>query len=89
MAQLIADRRDIDFVLYEQMQIDELLKTEKYKDLNRKLFDMVLTEARNLSIKEILPTFSEGDEEGIKFESGQVHCCIIGSVRPFRSMKSE
>ena len=28
MAQVIADRRDIDFVLYEQLKIDELTKFE-------------------------------------------------------------
>jgi len=50
MAQLISDRRDIDFVLYEQLQIEELAKTEKYRGLNRKMFDMVISEARNLGI---------------------------------------
>ena len=29
MAQLIADRRDIDFVLYEQLEIENLLKTKR------------------------------------------------------------
>lgn len=72
MAQLISERRDIDFVLYEQMGIEDLLKTEKYRDLNRKMFDMVISEARNLGIKEIYPTYTEGDREGIKFENGKV-----------------
>jgi alkylation response protein AidB-like acyl-CoA dehydrogenase len=72
MTQLISDRRDIDFVLYEQLQIEDLLETEKYKDLNRKMFDMVISEARNLGIKEIYPTSKEGDREGVKFENGRV-----------------
>ena len=72
MAQLISDRRDIDFVLYEQLQIEDLLKTEKYKDLNRKMFEMVISEARNLGIKEIYPTYKESDREGVKFENGRV-----------------
>jgi alkylation response protein AidB-like acyl-CoA dehydrogenase len=72
MAQLLADRRDIDFVLYEQLKIEDILKTEKYGDLNRKMFDMVISEARNLGIKEIYPTYEEGDREGIKFENGKV-----------------
>jgi len=72
MAQLISERRDIDFVLYEQMEIEDLLKKEKYRDLNRKMFDMVISEARNLGIKEIYPTYTEGDREGIKFENGKV-----------------
>ncbi len=46
MAQLLSDRRDIDFVLYEQLKVEDILKTEKYHDLNRKMFDMVISEAR-------------------------------------------
>ncbi len=72
MAQLIADRRDIDFVLYEQLEINKLCKNEKYKAFNKKTFDMIISEARNLAIKEILPTFAEGDREGLVFENGTV-----------------
>ncbi|MFH2099794.1 MAG: acyl-CoA dehydrogenase, partial [Pseudomonadota bacterium] len=72
MAQQIADRRDVDFVLFEQMKADSLSKTEFYADFNKKTMDLVLTEARNLAIKEILPTYMEGDREGCKLENGQV-----------------
>jgi alkylation response protein AidB-like acyl-CoA dehydrogenase len=72
MAQLLSDRRDIDFVLYEQLKIEEILKAEKFNDLNRKMLDMVISEARNLGIKEIYPTYKEGDREGVKFENGKV-----------------
>ena len=34
MAQLIADRRDIDFVLYDQLGIEALFKTERYRSFN-------------------------------------------------------
>ena len=46
MAQVIADRRDIDFVLYEQLKIDELTKLDRYRDFNKKIFDMIITEAQ-------------------------------------------
>ena len=72
MVQLIADRRDIDFVLYEQLEIENLLKTDKYESLNRKLFDMVISEARNFGIKELLPTYMQGDREGVSFDRGEV-----------------
>ena len=45
MAQVIADRRDIDFVLYEQMDTEAIIQNEKYSDLNRKMFDMIISEA--------------------------------------------
>jgi alkylation response protein AidB-like acyl-CoA dehydrogenase len=72
MAQLLSDRKDIDFVLYDQLKIEDILKTEKYNDLNRKMLDMVISEARNLGIKEIYPTYKQGDREGVKFEDGKV-----------------
>ena len=72
MAQIISDQRDIDFILYEQLNAKELLKSEKYNDFNKKMFDMVIKEARNFSIKEILPTFSQCDKEGIEFKNNTV-----------------
>jgi len=72
MSQVIADRRDIDFVLYEQLKIDELTQFDRYKDFNKKIFDMIITEARNIGVKELLPTCAEGDREGLVFENGQV-----------------
>jgi len=72
MAQYIADRRDIDFVLHDQMQVEELGKTELFADFNKKTVDMIVSEARNLAIKEILPTRELGDQEGCQFENGKV-----------------
>ncbi len=72
MAQIIADRRDIDFVLYEQMQAEELSKSEIFSEFNKKAIDMIVTEARNIAIKELLPTQKDGDQQGCKFENGKV-----------------
>ncbi|MBC2717625.1 MAG: acyl-CoA dehydrogenase [Desulfobacteraceae bacterium] len=72
MAQQIADRRDVDFVMYEQLGLEDIAKHERYKGMNRKMFDMILTEARNFAIKEILPVNEEGDKIGLKFENNQV-----------------
>jgi alkylation response protein AidB-like acyl-CoA dehydrogenase len=72
MAQQIADRRDIDFVLYEQLNVEQLFKSLKYRELNKKMVDMVITEARAFGIKEVLPTQAEGDKAGVAFENGKV-----------------
>ena len=72
MAQLIADRRDIDFVLYDQLEIEGLFETARYRDINRQMADMVINEARQFGLKEILPTYAAGDREGVQFDSGQV-----------------
>ena len=72
MAQYIADRRDVDFVLHEQIQVEDLSKTELFADFNKKTVDMIVKEARNLAIKEILPTRELGDQEGCQFDNGKV-----------------
>jgi len=71
MAQQIADKRDIEFVLYEQMKIDEISKHEIFSDFNKKTMNMIISEARQLAIKEILPTQEVGDE-GCEFDNGVV-----------------
>ena len=72
MAQIIADRRDVDFVLHEQMMVEDLSKHERFAEFNKKTVDMIVSEARNLAIKEILPTQELGDQEGCKFGNGNV-----------------
>lgn len=72
MAQQIADRRDIDFVLYEQLDTEKLAKEKAFAGLDRKAFDMIITEVRNFAIKELLPAYLDGDRIGVTFESGKV-----------------
>ncbi|MFO7556060.1 MAG: acyl-CoA dehydrogenase [Desulfobacterales bacterium] len=72
MAQYIADRRDVDFVLHEQMQVEDLSRYERFADFNKKTVDMIISEARNLAIKALLPTQEIGDREGCKFDNGKV-----------------
>ncbi len=69
MAQLIADRRDVDFVLHEQIK---MVDHQQFDEFNRKTIDLIVSEARTLAIKEILPTFKDGDEKGCVLENGKV-----------------
>ncbi|MDA8137379.1 MAG: acyl-CoA dehydrogenase family protein, partial [Desulfobacteraceae bacterium] len=72
MTQLITDRRDIDFILYEQLDTQALLKEEKYRGFTRKSLDMMITEARNFALKELLPVCAEGDRQGVSLDNGEV-----------------
>ena len=72
MAQQIADRRDVDFVLHEQLHVEELSKHDIFAEFNKKTIDLIVSEARNLAIKEILPTQAESDREGALFDAGKV-----------------
>lgn len=72
MAQQLVDRRDLDFVIWEQMDAESFLKEDIYEEFNKKTCDMIITEARTLAIKEMLPTLAEGDRQGVRFENGKV-----------------
>lgn len=72
MVQVIADRRDVDFVLHEQFKISKLSRHERFADFNKKVIDMIVTEARNLAVKEILPTSKNGDRQGCLYRDGRV-----------------
>ena len=72
MAQFVADRKDIEFVLHEQLNVADLSKHEKYAEFNKKTIDLIISEARNLAVKELLPAQIDGDREGARFEGGNV-----------------
>lgn len=72
MAQLIADQKEIDFILYDLLGADKLAGHEKFSDFSKKSFDMIISEARKIALKEILPTLAEGDREGVRFDQGRV-----------------
>ena len=73
MVQQLADKRDLDFVIWEQFNNEELLAHEAYEAFNKKTCDMILTEARKIAIKEVLPTMGEGDQVGLTFKNGVVN----------------
>ncbi len=72
MSQLIADQKEIEFILYEQLKAEELLSFDQYSDFSKKTFDMIISEARKIGLKEILPTMVDGDRQGVKFDNGKV-----------------
>jgi alkylation response protein AidB-like acyl-CoA dehydrogenase len=72
MAQILADRRDIDFVLHEQLKVEELAEHARFSEFNRKAIDLIVSEARTIAIREILPTQIDGDRIGLRFEDGKV-----------------
>ena len=73
MAQFISDRRDIDFVLHEQLEVEKLAENyEGFAEFNKKTIDLIVSEARNLAVKEMLPVAKDGDEQGCIFENGRV-----------------
>ena len=71
MTQQISDRRDVDFVLHEQINAADLCRHDVFREFNKKTIDMIVTEARNLALKAILPLQKISDA-GCVFENGIV-----------------
>ncbi len=72
MANLLVDERDVKFVLYEQLNVEELCESEQYAEFSREMFDMVLDAATKLAEKELAPTNADGDRNGVVLENGNV-----------------
>ena len=72
MVQQLADRRDQDFVIWEQFDNAKLVENEHYAGFDKKTCEMIITEGRKLAIKEVLPTIREGDLEGVQLANGVV-----------------
>jgi alkylation response protein AidB-like acyl-CoA dehydrogenase len=72
MANLLVDERDVKFVLYEQLRVEELCESEPFKEFSREMFDMVLDAAQKLAEKELATINADGDAKGVVLENGQV-----------------
>jgi len=72
MANLLVDKRDVKFVLFEQLAIEQLSNTARYADYSKDMYDMVLEQAWKLAENEMVPANRKGDEEGCVWEDGKV-----------------
>jgi hypothetical protein len=73
MAQQLVDRRDIDFVIWEQTKGEQYLKCDLYSEYDRKMGDMIISEAHTLDVNEWLPTLAEGDRVSVRFDNDAVY----------------
>ncbi len=72
MSNLLVNQRDQEFLLFEQLGIEKLFKTEMFKDFSKDDALMMVKEAEKLALNEILPTYAEGDKEGCTLKDGKV-----------------
>ena len=65
-------KRDIDFVLNEQLKVEQVCEIEKYKDFDPEDFGMIIGEAIKFATEVLGPLNQDADREGAKFENGEV-----------------
>ncbi len=72
MGNSLVNMRDQQFVLFEQLGIDKLFASEKYKDFSSDDILMMFNEAEKMAVTNILPTYVDGDKEGCHLKDGKV-----------------
>ncbi len=72
MASLLVEKRDIDFVLYEQFDIVKLTEKERFSHCSREDFDMILSHALKFAESILAPINQEGDKIGAQWKDGKV-----------------
>ncbi|MDA3789385.1 MAG: acyl-CoA dehydrogenase [Desulfobacula sp.] len=68
------NQKDIFFILKEQLKYGRLCELDKYKDLNEKTLDLLVSEALSFAKGVVDPLNDIGEEWGVKFDKGQVSC---------------
>ena len=66
------NEKDVRFVLYEHLRIEDLTRMEPFTGLGREEFEMVLNESLKLAKNVLAPLHELSDREGLKFDRGQV-----------------
>jgi alkylation response protein AidB-like acyl-CoA dehydrogenase len=72
MANLLVNERDVQFVLYEQLKVQDICQMAKFGEFSPDVFDMVLDAARKLAENELWPVNADGDKIGVQLKDGQV-----------------
>ena len=66
------NKRNIDFVLNEQLRVEQLCELEKYRDFDRDDFDMIISESIKFATEVLGPLNQDADRVGAHFENGDV-----------------
>ncbi|MBW2181350.1 MAG: acyl-CoA dehydrogenase, partial [Deltaproteobacteria bacterium] len=74
MSHYKVNQKDIFFILKDQLNYGFLCKLKRYKDLDEKTLDMLVTEAINFAKGIVDPLQEIGETKGLRFDNGKVIC---------------
>lgn len=72
MGHFKVNRKDLFFILKEQLNYSSLCSFDRYKELDEKMLDMVVSEAINVAIEVVDPLQEIGEQWGARLENGKV-----------------
>jgi len=67
----IINRRDLDFVLYELLEVEGLASRARYSEHSREVFDAVIDTACRIAAEQFASHGAKGDENEPRFENGR------------------
>lgn len=79
MSSLILDERDLKFVLFDLLEVQDLTQHERFDHVDQDTLEMLLDEALKYSEQCLFPLNISGDKPGAKFEDG--HVCTVPGTR--------
>jgi alkylation response protein AidB-like acyl-CoA dehydrogenase len=68
------NQKDIFFILKNQLNYGSLCALDRYRDLNEKALDMLVSEAIQFAKGVLDPLQEIGEAHGVRFENGKVFC---------------
>lgn len=72
MGNKLCDLKDARFILYEQLNVEELCKSEPYGDHSLDTFEMTINAAEKLAVNDFAPANNPGDKQGCTWDNGKV-----------------
>jgi len=72
MGNKLCDMKDVRFILYEQLKVEELCGFEHYSDHSRETFEMTVNAAEKLAVNDFAPANNLGDKQGCTWDNGKV-----------------
>jgi butyryl-CoA dehydrogenase len=77
---VLLSRRDLDFLLYEWLDVEQLIKRPRFADHSKETFDDVLDLSERIATEQFAPHNKLGDAHEPTFDGATVH--VIDEVKP-------
>ncbi len=83
MSGILVDDRDLKFVLFDLLGVQDLTRHERFEHIDQEIMEMLLDEAKKFAEQRLFPLNLKGDKVGAKYEDGQVHA-VPGTREAFQ-----
>lgn len=72
MSGILVDERDLKFVLFDLLHVQDLAHHQRFEHIDRETLEMLIEEAQKFAEQRLFPLNLEGDKVGAQYENGHV-----------------